>query len=61
MYSFVKDIKFMEELKNRGFTKTAAVVLVSDRPFYKGRNNEGIYKFLEKNILFTVVFLSQQV
>lgn len=51
----------MEELKNRGFTKTAAVVLVSDRPFYKGRNNEGIYKFLEKNILFTVVFLSQQV
>lgn len=26
MYSFVKDVKFMEEVKERGFTKTAAVV-----------------------------------
>lgn len=48
MYSFVKDIKFMEELKNRGFTKTAAVALVSDRPFYEGRNNEGIYRFFRE-------------
>jgi len=37
-----------QELKNRGFTKTAAVVLVSDRPFYEGRNNEGIYKFFRE-------------
>lgn len=48
MYSFVKDIKFMEELKSRGFTKTATVTLVSDRPFYEGRNNEGIYKFFRE-------------
>lgn len=48
MYSFVKDIKFIEELKNRGFTKTAAVALVSDRPFYEGRNNKGIYKFFKE-------------
>ncbi|MBI6873309.1 hypothetical protein I6U51_11420 [Clostridium aciditolerans] len=48
MYSFVKDIKFMEELKDRGFTKTAAVALVSDRPFHEGRNNEGIYKFFRE-------------
>lgn len=48
MYSFVKDIKFMEELKIRGFTKTATVVLVSDRHFYEGRNNEGIYKFFRE-------------
>ncbi len=48
MYSFVKDIKFMEELKNRGFIKTAAVTLVSDRPFHEGRNNEGIYKFFRE-------------
>jgi len=39
MYSFVKDIKFMEELKYSGFNKTAVVTLVSDRPFYEGRNN----------------------
>lgn len=48
MYSFVKDIKFMEELKSRGFTKTATVTLVSDRPFYEGHNNEGIYKFFRE-------------
>lgn len=48
MYSFVKDIKFMEELKDRGFNKTATVTLVSDRPFYEGRNNEGIYKYFRE-------------
>ena len=48
MYSFVKDIKFMEELKESGFTKTAVVVLVSDRPFYEGRSNGGIYKYFRE-------------
>lgn len=48
MYSFVKDIKFMEELKESGFTKTAVVVLVSDRPFYEGRSNSGIYKYFRE-------------
>jgi hypothetical protein len=48
MYSFVKDIKFMEELKERGFNKTATVTLVTDRPFYEGRNNEGIYKYFRE-------------
>lgn len=57
MYSFVKDIKFMEKLKSRGFTKTATVTLVSDRPFpIKAFKN-----ILEKNILFMVVFLNQLV
>lgn len=45
MYSFVKDVKFMEELKERGFDRTAAVALVSNRPFYEGRSNSGIYKY----------------
>ena len=48
MYSFVKDIKFMEELKENGFTKTAVVVLVSDRPFYQGRSNQGIYRYFRE-------------
>ncbi len=48
MYSFVKDIKFLEELKERGFSRTAAVSLVSDKPFYKGRNNPGIYKYFRE-------------
>jgi len=45
MYSFAKDIKFMEELKERGFTKTFALTKVSQKPFYEGIVNEGIYKY----------------
>lgn len=57
MYSFVKDIKFMEELKSRGFTKTATVTLVSDKPFYEGRNNKGIYKFFrEEHSVYGSIF-----
>ena len=48
MYSFVKDIKFMEQPIERGFTKTCCVVLVSDRLFYEGKLNEGIYKFFRE-------------
>ena len=48
MYSFVKDIKFMEELKESRFTKTAVVVLVSNRPFYEGRSNQGIYRYFRE-------------
>ncbi len=43
MYSFVKDIKFMEEVKEKGFTQTYVVALVKDKPFYEGNNNNGIY------------------
>ena len=32
MYSFVKDIKFMEEVKEKGFTQTYVVALVKDKP-----------------------------
>lgn len=31
MYSFVKDIKFMEQLKDLGFVRTACVALVSGK------------------------------
>ncbi|MBM7867760.1 hypothetical protein [Heliomicrobium gestii] len=49
MYSFVKDIRFMEEMKERGFTGTACVALVSDRPFYEGKVNNGIYKYFRED------------
>jgi len=48
MYSFVKDLKFMEELKHLGFSRTYSLVLVSDRPFYQGDNISSIYKFFRK-------------
>ncbi len=57
MYSFAKDIKFMEELKERGFIRTAVVTLVSDRPFYEGLNNQGIYKcFREECSVYGQIF-----
>lgn len=48
MYSFAKDIKFMEQLKERGFIKTYCVTLVSDKPFYQGKVNTGIYKYFRE-------------
>ncbi len=48
MYKFVKDLKFMEELRDNGFTKTAVIVLVSDRLFYEGENIQGIYKYFRE-------------
>jgi hypothetical protein len=50
MYSFVKDIKFMEQLRDRGFTATACVVLVSSRPFYEGKKNEGVYRYFRSEL-----------
>lgn len=57
MYSFVKDIKFLEDLKERGFNKSASVVLVNSRPFYEGQNNQGIYKhFREEYAVYGQIF-----
>lgn len=45
LFSFSKDIKFMEELKQEGFTNTYAVTLVADPAFYEGRLDDGIYRY----------------
>lgn len=38
----------MEQLKELGFTNTFAITLVSDKPFYQGSMNEGIYKYFRE-------------
>ncbi len=48
MYSFVKDLKFMEELKEHGFTHTYSLVIVSDSLFYQGDKQTDIYKHFRK-------------
>lgn len=45
MYQFIQDIKFMEELKELGFDKTYCFSLVQQKPFYKGKTNNGIYNY----------------
>lgn len=47
-YSFVKDIKFMEQVKALGFQHTYCVSLVSDQPFHFGCNNHGIYSYFRE-------------
>ncbi len=49
MYSFVKDIRFMEYLKDYGFDGTYCLTMVKDKNFYSGRNNNGIYGYFRGN------------
>lgn len=45
MFSFIKDIKFMEQARCLGFDKTFVMTLVDDRLFYDGNDVSGIYSF----------------
>ena len=49
MYDFVKDIRFMEQLKIMGFTQTYSIALVSDKLFYQGPETSGIYRYFRKD------------
>ncbi len=49
MYSFVKDIAFMEQLKNNGFKSTYCVTMVKDKNFYSGKKVDGIYAYFRAN------------
>ena len=51
MYSFVKDIIFMEQLANKGFNATYCLTLVKDPKFYSGQKMDGIYAFFRGNKL----------
>lgn len=51
MFCFAKDIKFMEQIKEHGFTNTYAVTYVEDKLFYKGSNTNGIYAYFRSNHL----------
>lgn len=45
MYSFIKDIKFCEQLVENGFKGAVSLVAVTDKLFYEGSLKEGIYKY----------------
>lgn len=47
MFSFIKDIKFMEELKSLGFQATFCVCLVDNKDFYLGQS-QGIYQYFRQ-------------
>lgn len=45
MFSFIKDICFMEELKEKGFDQTYCLTVVDDKNFYEGKRKDGIYAY----------------
>lgn len=45
MFSFIKDIKFMEELKDAGFNSTYCLTLVQHKCFYSGQKQDGVYAY----------------
>ena len=46
MYSFCKDIQFMEQVKKAGFNKTFVIIFADDDCFYKPKNsNKEIYSY----------------
>lgn len=49
MFSFTKDIKFVEQLKENGFDKTFTLSIVEDHNFYEGTKKDGIYSFFRDN------------
>ena len=49
MYSFAKDIAFMEQLVESGFDGAYCVTLVNDRNFYSGKKTDGIYSYFRAN------------
>lgn len=36
MFDYVKDIKFIEQINEKGFTKSFVVMYVEDKLFYSG-------------------------
>lgn len=49
MFSFIKDIRFMEELKAEGFIGTYCMTVVQDKNFYSGAKQDGVYAFFRGN------------
>jgi len=48
MFSFCKDIRFLEQLKFSGFERTFFIVFADDPLFYSG-NGDGIYGYFRKH------------
>ena len=59
MFLFIKDIKFMEELKIMGFDKTYCLTLVDDKNFYsdsKSKTDNIIYSYFRNgNIVHGII------
>ncbi len=55
MFSICKDIKFLEELKNRGFSNCYSLTIVEDSNFYNSSKNdeEKIYRYFRNGFLLS--------
>lgn len=56
MYSMCKDIKFLEQLQDNGFTRCYSVNLVENSIYHSGNKSEGIYiKFRNEKRLYGII------
>lgn len=49
MFSFCKDIKFLEELRGKGFRNNLFIAFAKDRLFWEGREEKNIYEPFRKS------------
>ena len=50
MFSFLKDVQFLEELKDSGFGECYFLALAEDRLFHEGDKIDGIYAYFRDKI-----------
>ena len=50
MFSFIKDIKFLEELKENGFKTNLFVAFANDKNFWNSKGEKGTIYYLFRNI-----------
>ena len=53
MFSFCKDIKFLEELKEHGFVNNVFFCFADDKDFWQGNSPSPIYKFFRNKQIIT--------
>ena len=49
MFKICKDIRFLEELVQAGFSRSYCLVLADDHLFYSSKGDDGIYKLFRKD------------
>lgn len=55
IFSFIKDLKFLEQLTENGFWKGYLIILTEDPLFYRGKN-KGIYGYFRSNNIISGTF-----
>jgi len=50
MFSFIKDIKFLDELREKGFKTNLFIAFANDKNFWNSKGEKGTIYYLFRNI-----------